>query len=95
LRKAGADVCSGYNSAKEAAKQSGTGSPRNTARRVGKRSNADVGKHGRHRKLVEAHHQALGRLGYFWLPNAAWWTEDVPIEKMSRKQWDDMHSKST
>ena len=51
---------------------------------------ADVGKHEDNRKLVEHCINRLGRLDIL-VPNAGIWNlEDLPIEKMTEKQWDDM-----
>ncbi len=86
--QAGADVVFSYNSAKEAAKQ-----VEQEAAKHGTRVEAfkaDVGKHEENRKLVEHTIQRLGRLDVL-VPNAGVWNrEDLPIEKMSEKQWDDM-----
>src|SRR5258708_6395643 len=86
--QAGADVVFSYNSAKEAAKQ-----VEQEAAKHGTRVEAfkaDVGKHDDNRKLVEHTIKRLGRLDIL-VPNAGVWNqEDLPIEKMSEKQWDDM-----
>lgn len=86
--QAGADVVFSYNSAKEAAKQ-----VEQEAARHGTRVEAfkaDVGKHEDNRKLVEHTIQRLGRLDVL-VPNAGVWNqEELGIEKMSEKQWDDM-----
>jgi 3-oxoacyl-[acyl-carrier protein] reductase len=86
--QAGADVVFSYNSAKEAAKQ-----VEQEAKKHGTRVEAfkaDAGKHEDNRKLLEHAIQRLGRLDIL-VPNAGIWNvEDLPIEKMTEKQWDDM-----
>src|SRR5579863_5792499 len=86
--QAGADVVFNYNSAKEAAKQ-----VEQEAARHGTRVEAfkaDVGKHSDNQRLVEHTIKRLGRLDIL-VPNAGVWNiEDLPIEKMTEKQWDDM-----
>lgn len=86
--QAGADVIFSYNASKEAAKQ-----VEQEAAKHGTRVEAfkaDVGKHDDNRKLVEHCIKRLGRLDIL-VPNAGIWNlEDLPIEKMSEKQWDDM-----
>jgi 3-oxoacyl-[acyl-carrier protein] reductase len=86
--QAGADVVFSYSSAKEAAKQ--------VEQEAGKHGTrveafkADAGKHLDNKKLVEHCITRLGRLNIL-VPNAGVWNlEDLPIEKMSEKQWDDM-----
>jgi 3-oxoacyl-[acyl-carrier protein] reductase len=86
--QAGADVIFSYNSAKEAAKQ--------VEQEAGKHGTrveafkADVGKHSDNGKLVEHCITRLGRLDIL-VPNAGIWNlEDLPIEQMTEKQWDDM-----
>jgi 3-oxoacyl-[acyl-carrier protein] reductase len=86
--QAGADVIFSYNSAKEAA--------RHIEQEAGKHGTrveafkADVGKQEENRKLVEHCIKRLGRLDIL-VPNAGVWNlEDLPIEQMSEKQWDDM-----
>src|SRR5215470_11569145 len=86
--QAGADVVFSYNSAKEAAKQ-----VEQEAAKHGTRVEAfkaDVGKHEDNRKLVEHTVQRLGRLDVVVANAGVWNQEDLPIEKMSEKQWDDM-----
>ncbi|HEY8716769.1 MAG TPA: glucose 1-dehydrogenase [Candidatus Acidoferrum sp.] len=86
--QAGADVVFNYNKAKEPALQVET-----DARKHGTRVEAfkaDVGRHADNKKLVEFTIERLGRLDIL-VPNAGVWnTDDLPIEKMSEKQWDDM-----
>jgi len=86
--QAGADVVFSYNSAKDAAKQ--------VEQEAGKHGTrveafkADAGKHLDNKKLVEHCIARLGRLDIL-VPNAGVWNyEDLPIEKMTEKQWDDM-----
>ena len=51
---------------------------------------ADVGRHADNKKLVDFAIASLGRLDIV-VPNAGVWnTDDLPIEKMTEKQWDDM-----
>src|SRR5260370_19821359 len=86
--QAGAYVVFRYNSAKGAVKQ-----VEQEAAKHGTRVEAfkaDVGKHDDNRKLVEHSIKRLGRLDIL-VPNAGVWNqEDLPIEKMSEKQLDDM-----
>jgi len=88
LAQAGADVVFSYNSAKDAAKQ--------VEQEAGKHGTrveafkADAGKHLDNKKLVEHCIARLGRLDIL-VPNAGVWNyEDLPIQKMTEKQWDDM-----
>jgi len=86
--QAGADVVFSYNSAKEAAKQ-----VEQEAAKHGTRVEAfkaDAGKHDDNRKLVEHTIQRLGRLDVLVANAGVWNQDDLPIEKMSEKQWDDM-----
>jgi 3-oxoacyl-[acyl-carrier protein] reductase len=86
--QAGADVVFSYNSAKEAAKQ-----VEQEAAKHGTRVEAfkaDAGKHEDNRKLVEHTIQRLGRLDVVVANAGVWNQEDLPIEKMSEKQWDEM-----
>ncbi len=86
--QAGADVVFSYNAAKEAAKQIEQEAAKHGTRVEAFK--ADAGKHGENRKLVEHCIQRLGRLDIL-VPNAGVWNlEDLPIEKMTEKQWDDM-----
>jgi len=86
--QAGADVVFNYNKAKEAAIQVEA-----DARKHGTRVEAfkaDVGRHNDNKKLVDFTIERLGRLDIL-VPNAGVWnTDDLPIEKMSEKQWEDM-----
>jgi 3-oxoacyl-[acyl-carrier protein] reductase len=51
---------------------------------------ADVWKHADNKKLVEFAISRLGRLDVVVANAGVWNPEDLPIEKMSEKQWDDM-----
>lgn len=86
--QAGADVVFSYNSAKEAAKQLEQEAAKHGTRVEAFK--ADVGKHEDNRKLVEHAIKRLGRLDIL-VPNAGVWNlEDLAIEAMTEKQWDDM-----
>ena len=86
--QAGADVVFSYNSAREAAKQVEAEAAKHGTRVEAFK--ADVGKQEDNRKLVEHCIKRLGRLDIL-VPNAGVWNvEDLPIEKMTEKQWDDM-----
>lgn len=86
--QAGADVVFSYNSAKEAAKQ--------VEQEAGKHGTrveafkADAGKHADNKKLAEHTVARLGRLDVLVANAGVWNLEDLPIEEMSEKQWDDM-----
>jgi 3-oxoacyl-[acyl-carrier protein] reductase len=86
--QAGADVVFNYNKAKEPAMQVET-----DARKHGTRVEAlkaDVGRHADNKKLVDFAIARLGRLDIV-VPNAGVWNnDDLPIEKMTEKQWDEM-----
>src|SRR5258708_13304493 len=86
--QAGADVVVNYNKAKEAAEQ-----VQQEAGKHGTRVEAfkaDVGRHADNKKLVEFAISRLGRLDIVVANAGVWNLEDLPIEKMSEKQWDDM-----
>jgi len=86
--QAGADVVFNYHKAKEAALQVEA-----EARKHGTRVEAfkaDVSKHGDNRKLVEQTVSRLGRIDILVANAGVWNVEDLPIEKMSEKQWDEM-----
>ena len=51
---------------------------------------ADVGRHADNKKLVEFAVSRLGRLDIVVANAGVWNLDDLPIEKMSEKQWDDM-----
>ena len=86
--QAGGDVVFSYNAAKEAAKQ--------VEQEAGKHGTrveafkADAGRHEDNRKLVEHCVKRLGRLDILVANAGIWNLEDLPIEKMSEKQWDEM-----
>jgi 3-oxoacyl-[acyl-carrier protein] reductase len=86
--QAGADVVFNYNKAKEPAMQVEA-----DARKHGTRVEAfkaDVSKHAHNKKLVDFAIARLGRLDIV-VPNAGVWnSDDLPIEKMTEKQWDEM-----
>jgi 3-oxoacyl-[acyl-carrier protein] reductase len=86
--QAGADVVFSYNSAKEAAKL-----VEQEAAKHGTRVEAfkaDAGKHADNKKLVEHTIARLGRLDILVANAGVWNLEDLPIENMTEKQWDDM-----
>ena len=86
--QAGADVIFNYNKAKDAA-----GQVEQEARKHGTRVEAfkaDVGKHNDNKKLVDQCIARLGRLDILVANAGVWNAEDLPIEKMSEKQWDEM-----
>src|ERR1700688_4670458 len=86
--QAGADVVFNYNKAREAAEQ-----VQQEAGKHGTRVEAfkaDVGKHADNKKLVEFAISRLGRLDVVVANAGVWNPEDLPVEKMSEKQWDDM-----
>ena len=86
--QAGADVVFNYNKAKDAAAQVEA-----EARKHGTRVEAfkaDVSKHGDNKKLVEQTIARLGRIDILVANAGVWNVEDLPIEKMTEKQWDDM-----
>ena len=86
--QAGADVIFSYNKAKEAAVQVEQEARKNGTRVEAFR--ADAGKHIDNQKLVEQCVARLGRLDVVVVNAGIWNTEDLPIEKMSEKQWDEM-----
>jgi 3-oxoacyl-[acyl-carrier protein] reductase len=86
--QAGADVVFSYNKAKDAAAQIET-----EARKHGTRVEAfktDVSKHADNKRLVDQTIARLGRIDVLVANAGVWNVEDLPIEKMSEKQWDDM-----
>ena len=86
--EAGADVVFSYQSSKEAAKQVEQGAAKHGTRVEAFK--ADGGKHTDNKKLVDRALMRLGRLDIL-VPNAGVWnSEDLPIDKMTEKQWDDM-----
>jgi 3-oxoacyl-[acyl-carrier protein] reductase len=86
--QAGADVVFSYNKAKDAAKSVEQDASKHGTRVEGFK--ADVGKHADNKKLVDFAISRLGRLDIV-VPNAGVWNiEDLPIQNMTEKQWDDM-----
>ncbi len=86
--QAGADVIFNYVKAKDAALQ-----VQQEAGKHGTRVEAfkaDVSKHADNKKLVDHCIARLGRLDILVANAGVWNLEDLPIEKMSEKQWDDM-----
>lgn len=86
--QAGADVIFNYNKAKDAAMQVEA-----EAKKHGTRVEAfkaDVSKHVDNKKLVEQTIARLGRLDILVANAGVWNVEDLPIEKMTEKQWDEM-----
>jgi 3-oxoacyl-[acyl-carrier protein] reductase len=86
--QAGADVVFSYNSAKDAARQIEQEAGKHGTRVEAFK--ADVGKHEENHKLIEHCIKRLGRLDILVANAGVWNLEDLPIEKMSEKQWDDM-----
>lgn len=86
--QAGADVVFSYNAAKDAAKQL-EAETRKHGTRV-EAFKADVSKHSDNKKLVDACIARLGRLDILVANAGVWNADDLPIEKMTEKQWDDM-----
>lgn len=86
--QAGADVIFNYNKAKDAAAQVEA-----EAKKHGTRVEAfkaDVSRHQDNKKLVDQTIARLGRLDIVVANAGIWNLEDLPIEKMTEKQWDDM-----
>src|SRR5947209_16872137 len=86
--QAGADVIFNYVKAKDAALQ-----VQQEAAKHGTRVEAfkaDVSKHADNKILVDHCIARLGRLEILVANAGIWNLEDLPIEKMSEKQWDDM-----
>jgi 3-oxoacyl-[acyl-carrier protein] reductase len=86
--EAGADVVFTYNKAKDAAK-----TVEQEAGKHGTRVEAfkaDVSRHEANKKLVDHAIARLGRLDIVVANAGVWNLEDLPIEKMTEKQWDDM-----
>ena len=86
--QAGADVVFNYNKAKDAAAQVEA-----EAKKHGTRVEAfkaDVSRHQDNKKLVDQTVARLGRLDIVVATAGIWNQEDLPIEKMTEKQWDDM-----
>jgi 3-oxoacyl-[acyl-carrier protein] reductase len=86
--QAGADVVFNYNKAKEPAMQVAQDAMKHGTRV--ETFKADVGRHADNKKLVEFAVARLGRLDIV-VPNAGVWnTDDLPVEQMTEKQWNDM-----
>jgi 3-oxoacyl-[acyl-carrier protein] reductase len=86
--QAGADVIFSYNKAKDAALQ-----VEQEAKKHGTRVEAfkaDAGRHLDNKKLVDQCIARLGRLDIVVANAGIWNIEDLPIEKMTEKQWDEM-----
>jgi 3-oxoacyl-[acyl-carrier protein] reductase len=86
--QAGADVVFSYFKSKDAALQI-----QQEASKHGTRVEAfkaDAGKHADNKSLVDHCIARLGRLDILVANAGVWNLEDLPIEKMSEKQWDDM-----
>ncbi len=86
--QAGADVVFNYHKAKDAAAQVQTEAGKHGTRVEAFK--ADVSKHADNKKLVEHTIERLGRIDILVANAGVWNLEDLPIEKMSEKQWDDM-----
>jgi 3-oxoacyl-[acyl-carrier protein] reductase len=86
--EAGADVVFTYNKAKDAAaliqQEAGKHGTRVEAFK------ADVSRHEANKKLVDHAIARLGRLDIVVANAGVWNLEDLPIEKMTEKQWDEM-----
>jgi 3-oxoacyl-[acyl-carrier protein] reductase len=86
--QAGADVVFNYNKAKEPAMQVAQDAMKHGTRVEAFK--ADVGRHADNKKLVEFAIARLGRLDIV-VPNAGVWnTDDLPVDQMTEKQWNDM-----
>src|SRR5271154_7517904 len=86
--QAGADVIFSYTTAKGSARQA-----QQEAKKHGSRVEAfksDAGKHADNKKLVDQCIARLGRLDIVVANAGIWNIEDLPIENMSEKQWDEM-----
>src|SRR5262245_34918728 len=86
--QAGADVIFSYNKAKDATRQNEP-----EARKHGTRVEAfkaDGSKHSENKKLVEQTIARLARLDILVANAGVWNVEDLPIEKMTERQWDEM-----
>jgi 3-oxoacyl-[acyl-carrier protein] reductase len=86
--QAGADVVFNYYKSKEPATQVEQDAAKHGTRVEAFK--ADVGRHADNKKLVDFAISRLGRLDIV-VPNAGVWnSDDLPIEKMTERQWDDM-----
>jgi len=86
--QAGADVVFNYNKSKDVAQQ-----VEQEARKHGTRVEAfkvDVSRHADNKKLVDQCIARLGRLDILVANAGVWNVDDLPIEKMTEKQWDEM-----
>jgi 3-oxoacyl-[acyl-carrier protein] reductase len=86
--QAGADVVFSFHKRRDAARQ-----VEEEARRHGTRVEsfrADLSKMAPAKNLVEFAHERLGRLDILVANAGIWNLEDLPIEKMSERAWDDM-----
>src|ERR1700745_3795893 len=86
--QAGADVVFNYNKAKDAAEQVRQESGKHGTRVEAFK--ADVGRHADNKKLVEFAISRLGRLDVVVANAGVWNLDDLPVEKMTEKQWDEM-----
>ena len=86
--QAGADVIFNYNKAKDAAKELEKEAGRHGTRVEAFK--ADVGRHADNKKLVEQTIARLGRLDILVANAGVWNLEDLPIDKMTEAQWDEM-----
>ena len=86
--QAGADVVFSYNASKEAAKQLEQEAAKHGTRVEAFK--ADAGKQADNKNLVEHAIARLGRLDILVANAGVWNVEDLPIENMTEKQWDDM-----
>jgi 3-oxoacyl-[acyl-carrier protein] reductase len=86
--QAGADVVFNYNKAKDAAAQIEAESRKHGTRVEAFK--ADVSKHSDNKKLVDYAIERLGRIDILVANAGVWNVDDLPIEKMTEKQWDDM-----
>jgi 3-oxoacyl-[acyl-carrier protein] reductase len=86
--QAGADVVFSYNKAKAAAQQIEQEAGKHGTRVEAFK--ADVGRHSDNKRLVEQTVARLGRLDIVVANAGVWNVEDLPIEKMTEKQWDEM-----
>jgi 3-oxoacyl-[acyl-carrier protein] reductase len=86
--QAGADVIFNYNKAKDAAQQIEQEAGKHGTRVEAFK--ADVGRHADNKKLVDFAISRLGRLDIVVANAGVWNADDLPIEKMTEKQWDDM-----
>jgi len=86
--QAGADVIFNYNKAKDAAQQIEQEAGKHGTRVEAFK--ADVSRHADNKKLVDKCIARLGRLDILVANAGVWNAEDLPIEKMTEKQWDEM-----